>query len=342
MILPKTNQKSYGVLHTENYFSFLGFCKKVNSNELQKVDVYLDNVLIDTIIADKHLQKIEDIYELEGFGFSYNLPKRHIGGKHIISFRNHETKEDVQNSPYTLINNTNENFNEVKFLYSLYEPINEKLKNMYCSNSIGFLATKENLDDQDFIDYIKELKKRFSEAKFKAFYTNLNNIKNKKDDLKFIEFIFISDINDVIENTEIFILNNYKVSSEIQLFSKIRETCKNILAFHSNFSIPNYKSLTIEEVEKYWEIPLLKFIDGFEKLGFIAKDISEDKSYTKSYSNTLYRKFNLGKPITNLEQNAYEYFNFKTIEYTFSNKEFKEFYFNMVSGQLDILYGNNG
>ena len=43
MILPKANQKSYGVVHTENYFSFTGFCKKVNSDEIQKVDIYLDN-----------------------------------------------------------------------------------------------------------------------------------------------------------------------------------------------------------------------------------------------------------------------------------------------------------
>ena len=45
--------------------------------------------------------------------------------------------------------------------------------------------------------------------------------------------------------------------------------------------------------------------------------------------------------MTNLEQNAYKYFNFKTIEYALSNKNFKEFYFNMVLGQIDILNGNN-
>ena len=53
MILPKANQKSYGVVHTENYFSFTGFCKKVNSDEIQTVDIYLDDVLIDiTVLND--------------------------------------------------------------------------------------------------------------------------------------------------------------------------------------------------------------------------------------------------------------------------------------------------
>ena len=94
-------------------------------------------------------------------------------------------------------------------------------------------------------------------------------------------------------------------------------------------------------MEKYWETPLAKFINHFEKLGFEESDISKDKSYMKSYSNAIYRKFNLDKPITNLEQNAYKYFNFKTIEYALSNKDFKEFYFNMVLEQIDILNGNN-
>jgi hypothetical protein len=110
MILPKNNQKSYGVLHTENYFSFIGFCKKVNSDEIQSVDIYLDDKLIDTILADKKLQKIEDIYDIEGFGFTYNLEEKYIGRKHKVSFKNTETKEELQNSPYTLINNSHERF----------------------------------------------------------------------------------------------------------------------------------------------------------------------------------------------------------------------------------------
>ena len=67
MLVPKSNQKTYGVLHPKNYFSFIGFCKKVNSEEIQKVDIYLDDKLIDTISADKKLQKIEDIYDPMSF-----------------------------------------------------------------------------------------------------------------------------------------------------------------------------------------------------------------------------------------------------------------------------------
>ncbi|PRM92004.1 hypothetical protein CJ672_06350 [Arcobacter cryaerophilus gv. occultus] len=341
MTSPIQLDKTYGVLHTENYFSFLGFAKKIGSNETQKIDVFLDDKLIDTIEANEFIQKIDDMYDVESKAFTYNLPVKYIGKKAIISFKNHDSGEELLNSPYTLIDKNHEKFNEAKFLHSLSEPLSEELRNMYKPNCVGFLATKENMEDEEFMNYIKELRERFPNSKFKAFYTNLQDIKNKKDTLKFIEFICRTNLKDIITNIEIFIFNNYKVISEVKLFVKIRESCKNILAFNSNFSIQNYKSLTMKEVEKYWETPLAKFINHFEKLGFEESDISKDKSYMKSYSNAIYRKFNLDKPITNLEQNAYKYFNFKTIEYAILRKDFKEFYFNMVLGQIDILNGNN-
>ena len=40
MTRPIQLNKTYGVLHTENYFSFLGFAKKVGSDEIQKIDVF--------------------------------------------------------------------------------------------------------------------------------------------------------------------------------------------------------------------------------------------------------------------------------------------------------------
>ncbi|MDX4065652.1 hypothetical protein Q6A91_06390 [Aliarcobacter skirrowii] len=512
MTSPIQPNKTYGVLHTDSYFSFLGFAKKIGSDEIQKIDVFLDDKLIDTIEANEFIQKIDDMYDVENQAFTYNLPTEYIGKKATISFKNHSSQDELLNSPYTLIDKNHEKFNEAsffntlnfefdnekiqninpkdsigflatednllnkdliklinifleqnletrfkafyfnneqkklisekfnkylskidfiipkniydlasstsiyihsstvnekpkdtgyykiwqvlnqikanmfminifeeidekeyskslklldnckiefeksivskifesderynefRFINSINQSISEEIKNIYCPNSIGFLATKENMEDEEFVEYINELIERFPNSKFKAFYTNLQDIKNKKDTLKFIKFISISDIGDVVKDIEIFIFNNYKVISEVKLFVKIRESCKNILAFNSNFSIQNYKSLTMKEVEKYWEAPLAKFINHFEKLGFKESDISKDKSYMKSYSNAIYRKFNLDKPITNLEQNAYEYWNFKTIEYALSNKSFKEFYFNMVLGQIDILNGNN-
>lgn len=218
MILPKAKQKSYGVIHTENYFSFTGFCKKVNSDEIQKVDIYLDDVLIDTILADKKLQKIEDIYDIEGFGFTYNLPEKYIGEKLIIYFKNHQTKENLQNSPYTLINKNNENFNEARFLYSLSQPIyEEKIKNIYCPNSIGFLATDINLNDQCFMNFIHNLKTRFPSVKLVGLsYKSVNSINND------IHIEPITNLIDLVSKCSIFISNRYEnYDQKILLIEKI-------------------------------------------------------------------------------------------------------------------------
>ena len=136
MTRPIQLDKTYGVLHTENYFSFLGFAKKVGSDETQKIDVFLDDKLIDTIEANELIQKIDDMYDVESKAFTYNLPVQYIGTKAIISFKNHDSGEELVNSPYTLIDKTHEKFNEAKFLHSLSEPLSEELKNMYKPNCI--------------------------------------------------------------------------------------------------------------------------------------------------------------------------------------------------------------
>src|SRR5574344_2188656 len=194
MISPIQTGKTYGVLHTESFFSFLGLA--------QKIDVFLDDKLIDTIEANEFIQKIDDMYDVENKAFTYNLPTQYMGKKAIISFKNHDSGEELLNSPYTLIDKNHESFNEAKFMHSLNEPLSEELKNMYKPNCVGFLATKENLEDEEFIEYINELIKDFPEYDFKALYFDKNSVKEIKEKFKNSSFklIEIKDIKDVFEN----------------------------------------------------------------------------------------------------------------------------------------------
>ncbi|MCG3708933.1 hypothetical protein L5F25_07965 [Aliarcobacter butzleri] len=212
MTSPIQPDKTYGVLHTESFFSFLGFAKKIGSNETQKIDVYLDDKLIDTIEANKFIEKIDDMYDVENQAFSYNLPTEYIGKKATISFKNHDSQDELLNSPYTLIDKNHESFNEARFIHSLNEPISEDLKNMYKSNSVGFLATKENLEDEEFMGYIKELMVRFPDVEFKGFYFNKNEELNIKNTIPLAQRIIPLSIRDVLKNIELFIfhINDYK------------------------------------------------------------------------------------------------------------------------------------
>src|SRR5574344_1962144 len=187
--------KTYGVLHTKSFFSFLGFAKKVGSDEIQKIDVFLDDKLIDTIEANEFIQKIDDMYDVESKAFTYNLPTQYMGKKAIISFKNHDSGEELLNSPYTLIDKNHEKFNEAKFLHSLSEPLSEELKTMYKPTCVGFLATKETLDDEEFVGYIKELMVRFPDVNFVGFCFNKSISNTISKEIKLLE---ISSINEII------------------------------------------------------------------------------------------------------------------------------------------------
>ncbi len=207
MTRPIQPNKTYGVLHTESFFSFLGFAKKVGSDETQKIDVFLDDKLIDTIEADEFIQKIDDMYDVESKAFKYNLPSEHIGKKAILSFKNHDSDEELLNSPYNLIDKNNEKFNEAKFLHSLSEPLSEELKNMYKPNCIGFLATKENLEDEEFMGYIKELMEKFPDVEFKGFCFNYTS--NKTNSVQ------INTSYDITKNCCILITNHELINNRL-------------------------------------------------------------------------------------------------------------------------------
>ncbi len=202
--------KTYGVLHTESFFSFVGFAKKVGSDEIQKIDVFLDDKLIDTIEANEFIQKIDDMYDVENKAFTYNLPTQYIGKKAILSFKNHESGEELLNSPYTLIDKNHEKFNEASFFHKLYfEFDNKKIQNINPKDSIGFLATEDNILNKDLIKIINIFLEKNIDTRFKVFY--FNNEQKKLISEKFnkylskIDFIIPKDIYDITNNTSIYI-----------------------------------------------------------------------------------------------------------------------------------------
>ncbi len=320
MILPKAKQKSYGVLHTENYFSFTGFCKKVNSDEIQTVDIYLDDVLIDTIIADKHLQKIEDIYELDGFGFSYDLLEKYVGQKSLISFKNHESQDDLQNSPYVLINKNDIRFKEYRFLHSLNNINIPNIENLFTKNSITIIFDKNIIEEESFSDYIKDLCKRFCTVKinFIAFYE-----KDKKlvktifsDYLKQINTIPPDSIYELARQTEIFLythinhMNLYytllKYSNEIicldiRFRKSIIKDYDNEAQNHEIFINPLKYHLSNEEIKKYEH--------SFTRIIF-------ERAYHKTIDTTY---------SINTNDNGLEFYFFERINLILKNSNFKHF-----------------
>lgn len=210
MISPIQAGKTYGVLHTDSFFTFLGFAQKIGSDETQKIDVYLDDKLIDTVEADEFIQKIDDMYDIENKAFRYVLPTQYLGQRSTISFKNHNSQDELLNSPYTLIDKKHEEFNEAVFVHSLEVNFDtEKIEKLNPKDSIGFLATEDNLLNKDFIKLINIFLEKNLNTKFKVFYFNKEQKKlisekfNKY--LSKIDFIIPKNIYDIAINTSIYI-----------------------------------------------------------------------------------------------------------------------------------------
>ncbi|MCT7486723.1 hypothetical protein N5T98_06765 [Aliarcobacter cryaerophilus] len=296
MISPIQTGKTYGVLHTESFFSFLGFAKKIGSDETQKIDVFLDDKLIDTIEANEFIQKIDDMYDVENKAFTYNLPTQYMGKKAIISFKNHDSGEELLNSPYTLIDKNHEKFNEAKFLHSISEPLSEELKNMYKPNTIGFLATKENMEDEEFVEYINELMERFPEVEFYIYpMVNIDYLRSKIKLFK-LKINLESNPSKFLKNLRIFIHNNEPNSNYTNVSNLIMKKIQTTYVLY--YSSDLFKNKTINDYvlpkDDYYLNTLLQIGIDNNKLEFF------DYNYEKILNNYLFEICNYSKyEITN-------------------------------------------
>ncbi|MFW3345761.1 hypothetical protein ACN9K5_06080 [Aliarcobacter butzleri] len=315
MTSPIQPDKTYGVLHTESFFSFLGFAKKIGSNETQKIDVYLDDKLIDTIEANKFIEKIDDMYDVENQAFSYNLPTEYIGKKATISFKNHDSQDELLNSPYTLIDKNHESFNEARFIHSLNEPISEELKNMYKSNSIGFLATKENLEDDEFVEYINQIMNDFPAYKFVALYIDKNltkEIKNKFGNNS-LELIELKDKKDIFANLEVY-LSNYQKNLQSRIENSIIYYLINNATNIIGIGLLLNFNMTLKKFEEDNQIYFGKLLNSLDLLGFDNDDI---KKYGSSFYEIYFKKnserynINIDFDINETMKKGYVYYNLK-------------------------------
>lgn len=321
------NAKIYGAVETETFMTFEGFCKKIYNTEQQRVEVFIDDEKIDTILANQKISNIEDTYEVfdtEGFCFTYKLPKEYIGEKHKLEFKTIEG-EQLVHSPFSTIDNSNEKYNEYCFLENLKENIDgEKIKNIYCPNCIGFLAIEENLKDEEFVKYINQIIKDFPNYKFKAlvFNNSLDYKITNQFESKNLKIIKIANIYEVSENIEIYLSNyekTYKDEYENALIKFLRKYSTDIVCIGLAL---NRKNFTVYQHEinnpNYYQ----KFFDNLEYLGFDNNDITK---YGTTYHEIYFKKacekykvdveFDINETISK----AYVYWNLKL---GLSNHEF--------------------
>lgn len=324
MIIPKRDAKSYGAVHIDYFLTFIGFCKKVSSDEVQSIDVFIDGNKIDTIVCDKTIDKVSQIYDIEGHGFEYDLPEVYFDKRHLLSFRCSDSGEELVNSPISTICKDDEKFNEYKFLNSLSKPIDEdKVIEIDCKNSVGFLAVDDNLNDHDFIEYIKELHNRLPDVLIKAFYFN----QQQKDSLnKILNGIIIPvsavNILDLMCSIEIFIFQNHLSLKYLSLINFLKL---------SNFSYNRVLAINFSKVLKNREVGFYNnasgghpYITSYNKFEFVEDEVINcNNNVIRLIYNNLYKISSQHKVVDDGES-LYNLYYFERIHLALGNKQVKE------------------
>jgi len=329
MIIPKRDAKEYGAVHIDNYLTFTGFCKKVSSDEICKVDVYIDAKKIDTIEANQAIENIENIYDIHGHGFVFELDEKYFNKSHLLEFKATENNEELVNSGIQTIDKNHKKFNEYRLLHSLNNIDEEKIKDMYCKDAIGFLATEENLNNKDFIKYINELYIMFPSVTFKAFYFNDNQKALTKNifinTIDRFELIIPTSLYDISSNVEIYLFNAVNRDNFKFVYINLTYLCKDILTVRF---LENNNNLSINNQTQY---PHPRLSAKLKSCGFR----SESNNVYKVIFDEQIAKLNLNS--LNEDDNYAKFDHFNKIEYALQSNDFTNNYFKANRLNREIL-----
>lgn len=315
-------------------------------DEVQQIDVLMEGQKIDSFSTTDMQPQYGRVFDVDMRGILYDAPDIYQEKISAISFEDPKTLKELPRTFVDVITRDDDKYNELSFMKSLEEPLDkEKIKDLYCPNAIGFLATEENLEDKEFVGYIKELMVRFPAVKLKALCFSKQQIELAKKtyfNQDKVHYSLIDNIYDFVNQIEVLIYNTTKESAKTylpQILSILRKYSPNILSFGTHFRYGDYKTMTLKELENHLSVPLSKFMENIKLLGFEKDEISQDGSFTKTLQNAVYTRFKMGESQLKDNDNAYEYWNINLIEYTLKNQQFKKFYFDMITKQVEVLYG---
>jgi hypothetical protein len=213
----------------------------------------------------------------------------------------------------------NDKANEFKFMdYITNLTNNEEVKELFCKNAIGFIATEENINDKEFINYLHKLQDKFPQVTMKAFYFNdkQKNISLKLFEKKKIETVFLKDISDIAKNIEIFIS---KPGKPVNI--KLAKFCDKIVV-----QVFNNKNFGLRVCDLPQNKNLFNNILNNLKYDFTKDEISEASfSVFRLLHNKLFKLADLNKKV-NDDDIFEEHSLFSRVECALKSKKAKEFF----------------
>lgn len=163
-------------------------------------------------------------------------------------------KSKYEYSTNNYIESFYQNSLEVYLIKNLNQLVYKKEIKEPTPNTIGFLGTEENLEDIKFIDYIKELSKKFPNVKFVIYpLIDITLIKRKLVSER-LELTIDSSIKSFLTNLKVFIHNN-SLDSNFSIFSnELMKKRSNIYVLYYSsefFGNKKIKDYVLEESNYY-------------------------------------------------------------------------------------------
>jgi len=126
--------------------------------EVDAIDVILNGEKIDQIDCESMKAKNGMLFDVDMRGIVYDVPDIYQEKIDKIVFIDSKSSKVFPKAFVDVICRDDEQYNELSFLKSLEEPIDEeKMKGLYSKKTIGFLATKNNLEDEKFVEVVKKI-----------------------------------------------------------------------------------------------------------------------------------------------------------------------------------------
>ena len=299
-------------------------------DEIEVIDVYAGDKKIDSFTTKELQPELGRVFDVDMRGILYDVPDAYQTQLNAVAFRDANSGDELPRAFVDIIKRDDAKYNELSFMKSLEEPIDEEsIKDMYTPNVIGFLATEENLEDEEFVGYINELMKRFPDIEVKGFCYESKFLDIQKYFVKQVTILLINEVQTMIKSLGIFLFLNKRKACK-RVATVLGQRSSHIYSVSLNSSFKNITLLEYAQLSKSHKVWTL-----YKELGLSDEQKKQSNGifHIFLYQN-IYNQLKLPYKI-DINENLFEYEYFIKIEHILKYPGFKQ----KVSTTLNLLKG---
>lgn len=204
---------------------------KSDYEEVKQIDVYVGDTKIDTVTCQTLSAQNGRVFDVDVRGILYDVPDAYQEQVEHVVFKDAATHELLPEAFVSVIRRDDVKYNELFFVQSLNAPVDARVAELtFTPKSIGFLATQENLEDSDFMEYIQELRQHFKDIAICGFCFNEVQAKQARSVVNnsAIEIHVVKEMLAMLQRISIYLFNSKYPKSMLELYWHVIYDFENI------------------------------------------------------------------------------------------------------------------